>query len=119
MTVWPCMLKHGGVGRKRPGCGKGGGENRTTAAGSEGAHWRVGAVGWKFSRMDERARTARLPDAHGQRCHYQSAGVVLGGGVDLGCGGGANALDRTLRGAAGALQGLEERVCAHRQMHKS
>src|SRR5207245_5876536 len=73
------------------------------------------AVGRQLSCVAGRAWAAGLSDAHGRRRHDYGAGPVLGGGNDLGGGRGVAWLDRALRGTAGALQGLEERVRAAAQ----
>src|SRR5271157_171133 len=84
----------------------------SAAAGAEGAVWGVGAIGWQLSRLAGRAGAGRLPDEHGGRCDGDDALSAREGGDDLGGGGGAEGLDRVLRGAQGVVHGLEECVCA-------
>src|SRR5207302_9264109 len=84
----------------------------SAATRSQGTLRRVGAVGRKVSPVAGRAWAARLSDAHGRWRDEHGRGLVHGGGVDLGGGGGVAALDRALWGAASAVHGLEERLCA-------
>src|SRR5438128_8966147 len=87
----------------------------SSAAGTQSAFRRTGAVGRQLSSVAGRAWAARLSGAHGGRRHHYGAGPILRGGNDLGGGRGVAPLDRTLRGTAGALHRLEERVRAAAQ----
>ena len=81
------------------------------AARAEGALWGVGADGRQFPRLAGGPRPGRLPDEHGGRRHQHDVGAAGRAGNDLG-GGDRCAVDREVRGAAGAVHGLEKRVCA-------
>src|ERR1051326_3955896 len=80
------------------------------AARAQGALWRVGADGRELSRLAGGSRPAGMSDGFGGRRDEHDAGAVGGGRNDLGGGGGIARLDRALRGAAGALRGLEELI---------
>src|ERR1700676_3213256 len=85
-------------------------ETVSSAARAAASFWRVGADGWKFSRLAGGSRPGRLHDEHDRR-RDQRGGVAAGrGGDDLGGGQHAAGVDRKTRSAAGAVRGLEERV---------
>src|SRR6516165_4257215 len=77
-------------------------------------HTNCRLTGWKLSRLVGGARAERVLDGSGRRRHEHHAGALGGGGNHLGGGGGARGLDRALRGAAGAVRGLEEPLPALR-----
>src|SRR6516165_1696815 len=90
------------------------GAEASAEARAQGALRRDGAEGWKLSRLVGGARAERVLDGSGRRRHEHHAGALGGGGNHLGGGGGARGLDRALRGAAGAVRGLEEPLPALR-----
>ena len=72
----------------------------------------IGADGREFSRLAGGARTGGLLDRHGRRRHQHDVGATGRARNDLGGGRCAARVDRTLRGAAGVVRGLEESVQA-------
>ena len=78
------------------------------AAGAQGPFRRARAARWQFPPVVRGARSARLLDESRGRCDRPDAGAARGRGNDLGGGRRVAAVDRRVRGPAGALCGMEK-----------